>query len=139
MLTASISDYIGHADGSIIFGERIAVLQEERAQLSRHISDTERQIAQFLKRAVQTDNQSLITQYEKQATDYTKSVERNRERLAEYDGSIAALTKACTPNTTLSRQQIFASPSVAREIIHIFISRIEVDDSKDDITITFND
>lgn len=139
LLTASINDYIGHADGSVIFGERIAVLQEERAQLSRHISDTERQIAQFLKRAAQTTNPLLIAQYEKQATDYAESVERNRERLTEYDSSIAAFTGACTSDTALSREQIFASLSVAREIIHIFISRIEVDDSSDDISITFND
>ena len=138
MITASIRDYASRVDSKVVFAERIEALRGERAQLSRHISDTERQIGQFLKRATATTNQTLIAQYEKQATDYAESAACAKSRLSDYDSTIEALEGAFSLPNAVTREDIFKTPIVAREIVHIFISRIEIDDSTDDIAITFN-
>lgn len=117
-----------------------APLHKERAELSRRVFDLNGQIDKFLSRAASTPNTILMQRYEDKASEYAKTQEKLKEKIAEIDSQIAA-TKAMTSDMVGGKpftvEELFASDEDARLLIDLFVERIEIDETGDEIQIIF--
>ena len=82
----------------------------------------------------------LAERYEQQADDCIdvqtkKQAEVNR--LTAQATAITAIKNSCKQTPLLSVDDIFTSDKASREVVRLFIKRIDVDDNNDDISIIF--
>lgn len=58
-------------------------------------------------------------------------------RLTAQAIAITAIKDSCKQTPLLSVADVFISDKVSREVVRLFIKRIDVDDNNDDISISF--
>lgn len=145
ILTASINEHLTHnANLSAIFSKRERELREKSSLLSRNVCDLENRINNFLDKAANpATSPSLAQRYEKQAEEYIAEQKRKRDTinaLNEQLGQLQNIKNCFVENRkSLTTEEIFTSDEITREIFQIFIKRIIIDDTNDDIEIIFND
>lgn len=142
-ITESINNYLATSPlSTAIFDERLGTIREEVGALSRRITELDSKISMLLDKASNpSTSKRLAERYEKQADDCIdvqtkKQAEVNR--LTAQATTITAIKDSCKQSPILSVEDIFTSDKVSREVVRIFIKRIDVDDINDDISISFN-
>ena len=143
ILTDSINAYLASANSSSLFAGLEKSINARKGILSRRISDLDNQIRAFLDKAVNTSSEPLAKRYEKQAEEYITTQEQKRADITELNEQLQRIQdiKDCFRNRqrTLTQEEIFTSNEITRELLRIFIRRIEIDDKNNDIIISFND
>ena len=143
ILTESINAYLTSADSTALFEGLEKSVQQKIGILSRRISDLENQIKSFLDKAANTSSSKLAERYEKQTEEYICSQEQKKADIAQLKSELQQIQNLKNDfrshNRALTENEIFTSKEVTRELFHIFIRRIEIDDQNDDISIFFND
>ena len=139
LLTASINDYVSTADSDIIMGSLCSKLKEEAGALSRYISDTKHKAYKFLERAVLASSPRIAENYEKQAEEFIISAEQSEERLEGIKRRIENIKSCFRADKKLNSEDIFTSSDILRELARVFLKKIEIDDTGDEINIEFND
>ena len=141
-ITESINNYLSTSPlSSAVFDKRLNTIKEEIGALSRRITELDSKISNFLEKASNPSlSKRLIERYEKQADDCLdvqtkKQAEVNR--LVAQATAITTIKDSCKKTPLLSIDDIFTSDKVSREVVRLFIKRIDVDDNNDDISISF--
>ena len=142
-ITQSINNYLSTSPlSSAVFDKRLSAIKEEIGALSRRITEFNSKISTFLEKASSPYiSKRVAERYEQQADDCIdiqnkKQAEVNR--LTAQATAITAIKDSCKQIPLLSVDDIFTSDKVSREVVRIFIKRIDVDDINDDISISFN-
>ena len=138
MITDYINSYLPTQSSSILFAPAISELKEKRAVLSRHIFDLKSKASKLLDKAVNTSKADLVSRYEEQASECFNLADDKQAELNNIDKHIAQMTDYTLGSVTLSTEDIFTSYDLTRELIRIFVERIEIDDANDDIRIVFH-
>ena len=108
--------------------------------MSRQVSDLDSQIAKLLNKSASTANEKLAQRYEAEANTCIETQENLKAKIAELKAQNTTLQNITTniiQGKQLTEADTFTSLEVSREIIRIFIDRINVDEDNDDIEIVF--
>ncbi len=142
-LTDYINDYLLTAKAGKIFETIKLVILEEQSVVKKQILNIEKSIKALLNKASQTSSQDLVAEYEKQATEQLEAKKQLQCSLEKLNAKMqkAQSIKNCFANGTkkLLEDDLFSSNEVARDIVRIFVNKIEVDDKNDNIEIFFNE
>ena len=137
VIAESVNGYLKNASNAEAVATCLnAPLQKERAELSRRAFDLDGEIDKLMSRAANTANAALVQRYENKAAECAKTQETLKARIAEIDAS-KALTSDMVCGKSLEAEELFASDEDARTLIDLFIDRIEIDETRDEIQITF--
>lgn len=138
LILTSINDYLSGADKKDIISPAKKKIDEERRILSRHIQDTESKAKQMLVRATSTHSDFIAKEYERQAEEFFTVANKYKETLQKLDSKLKSINVYNTSKISLTESDVFTSCDRFRELVHIYIDKIEIDDANDDIKITFN-
>ena len=92
----------------------------------------------MLDRATTTQSELIASRSESQAEELLTCANRYRENLQELDAKLESINVYKSTNITLTAEQVFSSCDKFRDLVYLYIDRIEVDDSTDEIKIIFN-
>lgn len=138
LILNSINDHLAGSDKDSIVAPAKKKIDDERRILSRRIADTEKKANQMLDRATTTQSELIASRYESQAEELLTCANRYRESLQELDAKLESINVYKSTNITLTAEQVFSSCDKFRDLVYLYINRIEVDDSTDEINIVFN-
>ncbi len=141
LLTAMINDYLSTTQSNVLFDGLKKELKEEIAILSKRITAMDKNANALLLKAAKTTD-ILSEKYESQAKDLLNGKAQLQAAMYEMTDRLHTLEtiKICfeKQEKKLSPEEIFTSDEVTRELFRIYIKRIEIDDSNDDIEVIFN-
>lgn len=108
--------------------------------MSRQVSDLDNQIAKLLNRSASTAKEKLAQRFEAEANTCIETQDNLKAKIAELEAqnaTLQSLTTNIVQGKQLTEADVLTSLEVSREIIRIFIERINVDEDNDDIEIVF--
>lgn len=142
ILTECINEYLDSADSSSLFAELEKSVNIRIGILSRRISDLDKRIGTLLNKAA-TASETLSKRYERQAEEYIATQNQKHKDIAKLKSEAERIQNIkncfCSHQHPLAQDEIFSSNETTRELLGIFIRRIEIDDKNNDIAIIFND
>lgn len=141
-ITESINNYLSmSALSSTVFDKRLSAIKDEVGALSRRITELNSKISTFLDKASsQSVSKRLAERYEQQADeciDVQNKKKAEVNRLTAQATAIITIKDSCKQFPLLSVDDIFTSDKVSRDVVRLFIERIDVNDNNDDILISF--
>ncbi len=141
LLTAMINDYLSNTQSNELFDGLRKETKDELTALSKKIGNIESKVKALLSKAA-TATDILSKQYENQATELLEGKIRLQAYKDELWGRQQRIEtiKNCFKQhgKKLLAEDIFTCDEVTRELFRIYIKRIEIDDSNDDIEVIFN-
>ena len=141
MIIQSINDYVQNKNvNQEILSCLEAPNKEQIARMSRQVSDLDNQIAKLLNRSASTADDRLAQRYETEANTCIETQDNLNAKIAELEAqnaTLQSLTTNIVQGKQLTEADVFTSLEVSREIIRVFIDRINVDEDNDDIEIIF--
>ena len=99
-------------------------------------------MSHLLGKAASTTSALLSARYEKEAEDAIEAEQYHIQKLADLNAKLAeidSLVDAVKNNSVFTKETLFASDSITRELIDLYIERIEIDESNDNIVIDFKE
>ena len=141
-ITESINKYLSRSLlSSVVFDKRLSAIKEEVGALSRRITELNSKISTFLEKASSPSVSKRVAERYEQQVDDCIDVQTKKQaevnRLTAQATAITAIKDSCKQTPLLSVDDIFTSDKVSREVVRLFIKRIDVDDNNDDISIIF--
>jgi len=137
-----INDHLTNADnlGTVLKSAK-STFEKELVDAKKRILSLEDSISNLLNKAA-TASPALAERYEKEA-ETTLGVEAGyRARQTELEALLTAIDsladKASTGTAIFTKDTLFTSNALTRELLNLYIERIEIDDANDDITVKFN-
>lgn len=141
-ITERIKAYLQSKESARIFDSLTADTESKITALTKRITELETKITAFVNASARSSSESLIARYEMQAQeciacqyDKRKEIESLNMFLSRID-TVRQQFSAYTE--CLTSEEIFTSNSITREIIRLFVGRIEVDDLSGEIIIDLN-
>lgn len=143
VLAESINDYLRVSPiVDSTFNSLIKDKQGLIGRYSRNAFELDATANKYLERSIATVSVLLAKQYESKADECLSEKANAEAEIVKLKGDIHALEGLIkgfkNKNTTLTVDEIFHSDEVSREMVQLFINRIDVDDANDDIEIIFN-
>ena len=115
--------------------------REQINATNRRIASLRDNVSHLLNKAASTTSALLSTRYEQEANEAILAEQYHTEKLADLNAKVAeidALIDASKEASIFTADALFASDSITRELVALYIERIEIDDANDKITIKFN-
>ena len=140
-ITEAINAYVRDEDNleSIVKQAKLSYSEQINAT-SRRIASLRDNVSHLLNKAASTTSALLATRYEQEANEAILAEQYHTEKLADLNAKVAeidALIDASKETSVFTADALFASDSITRELVDLYIERIEIDDSNDKITIKF--
>ena len=114
--------------------------REQINSTSRRIASLRDNVSHLLNKAASTTSALLSTRYEQEANEAILAEQYHTEKLADLNAKVAeidALIDASKETSVFTADALFASDSITRELVDLYIERIEIDDANDKITVKF--
>ena len=138
LILKSVNEYLSNTQKEDVVAPAKKELQEKIGILSRHIIDTENKANKFLERAINTSSDIVAKKYESQAEEYLSTVAKYKETLKEFEERLQQVNLCESTAISITESELFSSPERFRELVYLYIDKIEIDDASDEINIIFN-
>ena len=140
-ITEAINAYVRDKDNlASIVRQAKSSYREQINSTSRRIASLRDNVSHLLNKAASTTSALLSTRYEQEANEAILAEQYHTEKLADLNAKVAeidALIDASKETSVFTADALFASDSITRELIALYIERIEIDDANDKITVKF--
>ena len=141
-ITEAINAYVRDEDNlASIVRQAKSSYREQINATNRRIASLRDNVSHLLNKAASTTAALLSTRYEQEANEAILAEQYHTEKLADLNAKVAeidALIDASKETSVFTADALFASDSITRELVALYIERIEIDDANDKITIKFN-
>ena len=141
-ITEAINAYVRDKDNlASIVRQAKSSYREQINATNRRIASLRDNVSHLLNKAASTTSALLATRYEQEANEAILSEQYHTEKLADLNAKVAeidALIDASKETLVFTADALFASDSITRELVALYIERIEIDDANDKITVKFN-
>ena len=141
-ITEAVNAYISDKDNLESLAKQAkSSYREQINATSRRIASLKDKVSQLLTKAASTTSAILSARYEQEANEAILAEQYHTEKLADLNAKVAeidALIDASKEASVFTADALFASDSITRELVALYIERIEIDDANDKITIKFN-
>jgi hypothetical protein len=141
-ITEAINAYVRKKDNLVsIVRQAKSSYREQINSTSRRIASLRDNVSHLLNKAASTTSALLATRYEQEANEAILAEQYHTEKLADLNAKVAeidALIDASKEASIFTADALFASNSITRELVDLYINRIEIDDANDKITVKFN-
>lgn len=138
----SVNAYLkNNALNNDVFVKLKKELNEEVLIVSRNKQNLEKKINGLMERITKSNSEVLIESYENAIVKDTESKKILEQQILKIKSKITALENLLTNvegRELLAEEDIFCNTEESREIIRLFVSKIEIDDANDEIDIKFN-
>ena len=140
-VAAMINEYLTDDEsiGAVLKSAK-STFEKQLLEAKKRIQSLEDNISNLLNKAT-TASPALATRYEKEAETAIGVEAEYRTRQTELEALLAeidSLAEKATSGTALfTADTLFTSNELTRELLSLYIERIEVDDANDDITVKF--
>ena len=114
--------------------------REQINATSRRIASLKDHVSHLLGKAASTTSAVLSARYEQEANEAILAEQYHTDILANLNAKLSeidALIDKAKGRSVFTASTLFASDSITRELIALYIERIEIDDLKDKITVKF--
>ena len=115
--------------------------REQINATNRRIASLKDNVSRLLNKAASTTSAQLSSRYEQEANEAILAEQYHTDNLANLNAKVAeidALIDASKEASIFTADALFASDSITRELVALYIERIEIDDANDKITVKFN-
>ena len=115
--------------------------REQINATSRRIASLKDNVSHLLGKAASTTSAVLSARYEQEANEAILAEQYHTDKLADLNAKVAeidALIDATKDKSLLTTDELFTSDSITRELVSLYIERIEIDDANDKIIVKFN-
>ena len=140
-ITEAINAYVRDKDNlASIVRQAKSSYREQINSTSRRIASLRDNVSHLLNKAASTTAALLSTRYEQEANEAILAEQYHTEMLADLNAKVAeidALIDEAKETSVFTADALFASDSITRELVALYIERIEIDDANDKITIKF--
>jgi site-specific DNA recombinase len=140
-ITEAINAYVRDKDNlASIVRQAKSSYREQINSTSRRIASLRDNVSHLLNKAASTTSALLSTRYEQEANEAILAEQYHTEKLADLNGKaaeIGALIDASKEASIFTADALFTSDSITRELVDLYIERIEIDDANDKITVKF--
>ena len=141
-ITEAINAYVRDKDNlASIVRQAKSSYREQINATNRRIASLRDNVSHLLNKAASTTSALLSTRYEQEANEAILAEQYHTEKLADLNAKVAeidALIDASKETSVFTADALFASDSITRELVDLYINRIEIDDANDKITVKFN-
>ena len=141
-ITEAINAYVRDKDNlASIVRQAKSSYREQINATNRRIASLRDNVSHLLNKAASTTSALLSTRYEQEANEAILAEKYHTEKLADLNAKVAeidALIDASKETSVFTADALFASDSITRELVALYIERIEIDDANDKITVKFN-
>lgn len=141
-ITEAINAYVRDKDNlASIVRQAKSSYREQINATNRRIASLRDNVSHLLNKAASTTSALLSTRYEQEANEAILAEQYHTEKLADLNAKVAeidALIDASKETSVFTADALFASDSITRELVALYIERIEIDDANDKITVKFN-
>ena len=141
-ITNRINAYLQSEKSASIFDSLTEDIRKQITALTKRIMELETKITSFVNLSARSSSELMIARYEAQAqeciacqTDKRKEIEGLNLVLSRID---TVRQQFSAYSECLTSEEIFTSNSITREIIRLFVKKIEVDDLSGEIIIDLN-
>lgn len=138
-ITEAINAYVRDKDNlASIVRQAKSSYREQINSTSRRIASLRDNVSHLLNKAASTTAALLSTRYEQEANEAILAEQYHTEKLADLNAKLAAidgLIDEAKEHPIITRDALFATDTLTRELVSLFIERIDVDDANDKITV----
>ena len=138
-ITEAINAYVRDKDNlASIVRQAKSSYREQINSTSRRIASLRDNVSHLLNKAASTTAALLSTRYEQAANEAILAEQYHTEKLADLNAKLAAidgLIDEANEHPIITRDALFATDTLTRELVSLFIERIDVDDANDKITV----
>lgn len=139
LLTAHINDYLNtNPLGDTVFDNLITEKRAQIDKLNKEITTLDDKANKYLEKSVNT-SEAIGKRFIDMAEEIETVIMQHRETVKQLNTELSALKAQNETPKTLTTEEIFTSDDITREIIGIYIKRIEVEESSGKIEIHYND
>lgn len=118
-------------------------IKQDCSSLKKRICTLDEEAKSLLRCASKTSNELLVNSYEEQANEHLQTkvaLEKQLKSLLSTNKTILEeVQQYCSGNKVFTSDTLFIDKETTKMLIHTLVKRIDVDDSSDSISITFND
>ena len=140
-ITEAINAYFRNKDNlASIVRQAKSSYREQINATNRRIASLRDNVSHLLNKAASTTSALLATRYEQEANEAILAEQYHTEKLADLNAKVAeidALIDASKEASIFTADALFTSDSITRELVDLYIERIEIDDANDKITVKF--
>ena len=141
-ITEAINAYVRDKDNlASIVRQAKSSYREQINSTSRRIASLRDNVSHLLNKAASTTSALLAPRYEQEANEAILAEQYHTKKLADLNAKVAeidALIDASKEASIFTADALFTSDSITRELVDLYIERIEIDDANDKITVKFN-
>jgi site-specific DNA recombinase len=141
-ITEAINAYVRDKDNlASIVRQAKSSYREQINATNRRMASLRDNVSHLLNKAASTTSALLATRYEQEANEAILAEQYHTEKLADLNAKVAeidALIDASKETSVFTADALFASDSITRELVALYIERIEINDANDKITVKFN-
>jgi uncharacterized membrane protein YheB (UPF0754 family) len=139
-ITEAVNAYIRDEDNlESIAKQSKASFKEEVNATNNRIASLEDNITRLITKAASSSiSPAISAQYEKEAEKAIQAKEYHNAKLANLKAKLAAidgLIDEAKQHPIITQDELFATDVLARELVTLYIERIEIDDKNDKITV----
>ena len=138
-ITEAINAYVRDEDNlASIVRQAKSSYREQINATNRRIVSLRDNVSHLLNKAASTTAALLSTRYEQEANEAILAEQYHTEKLADLNAKLAAidgLIDEAKEHPIITRDALFATETLTRELVSLFIERIDVDDANDKITV----
>jgi site-specific DNA recombinase len=139
-ITEAVNAYIRDEDNLENMAKQSkASFKEEVNATNNRIASLEDNITRLITKAASSSiSPAISAQYEKEAEKAIQAKEYHNAKLANLKAKLAAidgLIDEAKEHQIITQDELFATDSLARELVTLYIERIEIDDKNDKITV----
>ncbi|MDE7158715.1 MAG: recombinase family protein [Clostridiales bacterium] len=139
ILTVHINDYLNtNPLGDTVYSDLIKEKQARIAKLNKEISALNEKANKYLEKSVNA-SEAICERFLAMAEEIEIAIKQHRVTVSQLNVALSALQAQKKTPKALKTEEIFTSDSITREIIGIYVKRIEVDEESGTIEIHYND
>ena len=142
-ITEAINAYVHDEDNlKSIAKQAKSSYREQINATSRRIASLKDKVSQLLTKAASTTSAILSARYEQEANEAILAEQCHTDILANLNAKlyeIDVLIDEAKEHPIITQDKLFASDILTRELVALYIKRIEIDEKNDKITIKLND
>lgn len=141
-ITEAVNAYISDKDNLESLAKQAKSSYREKInETKRRIASLKDSVSRLLNQAASTTLKRVAARYEQEANEAILAEQYHTDNLANLNAKVAeidALIDATKDKSLFTTDELFASDSITRELIALYIERIEIDGANDKITVKFN-
>jgi hypothetical protein len=141
-ITEAVNAYISDKDNLESLAKQAKSSYREKInETKRRIASLKDNVSSLLNQAASTTLKRVAARYEQEANESILAEQYHTDNLANLNAKVAeidALIDASKEASIFTADALFASDSITRELVALYIERIEIDDANDKITVKFN-